>query len=199
MGGKTVNEIETVKLVQSGNIEAFEKLFDKYKTSAIRTVYLITGNIHTSEDIVQEAFIKCYCSIKSLKNVESFKSWFFKILVRIAWNYSNREKNLIPIDNIYEEADNASIDKSIDNFIQNERNSTLYDEIDKLELKQKTVIVLYYFNDMSISEIAKAMGCFEGTVKSRLYKARKNLKSALQHSIKDSGEESGNDEIFKII
>ena len=54
-------------------------------------------------------------------------------------------------------------------------------EIDNLELKQKTVIVLYYFNGFTIKEIAKIMGCFEGTVKSRLHSARKNLKVALMN------------------
>ena len=55
----------------------------------------------------------------------------------------------------------------------------LHEAIEKLDIKQKTVIVLYYFNELTVKEIANIMGCFEGTVKSRLYSARRKLKNNL--------------------
>ena len=115
-------------------------------------MYFLTGNINGSEDIVQESFIECFKSAKNLKDPNTFKPWFYKIVTRTAWRYISKEKKVTPIENIYEKADESSRDKS------------------------------YYFNDLSIKEIAKVMGCFEGTVKSRLYAARKNLKNSLQYN-----------------
>ncbi len=101
------------------------------------------------------------------------------MLTRIAWRYAKKDKKSLPVDNIFEKVDEKSIDTSIEQYLRKEKNNNLYAEIEKLDLKQKTVIVLYYFNGLTVSEIAKVMGCFEGTVKSRLYSARKKLKSSL--------------------
>lgn len=162
-------------------MNAFEEIFEIYKNKAIRYAYLITNNKFTSEDIVQETFVKCYLKIKDLKNVEQFKSWLFKILTRTAWDYMKKDKAVLPVEDIFEKAKNENIDKSLHSYIRNEESKMLRAEIDNLELKQKTVIVLYYFNGFTIKEIAKIMGCFEGTVKSRLHSARKNLKVALMN------------------
>ena len=59
------------------------------------------------------------------------------------------------------------------------RDEMLYEAVKALPVKQRTAVVLYYFNQMSTREIAEATGCLEGTVKSRLHTARKNLKAAL--------------------
>jgi len=176
-----VNETEVVKKIQAGDMNAFEEIFEIYKNQAIRYAYLITNNKFTSEDIVQETFVKCYLKIKDLKNVEQFKSWLFKILTRTAWDYMKKDKAVLPVEDIFEKAKNENIDKSLHSYIRNEESKMLRAEIDNLELKQKTVIVLYYFNGFTIKEIAKIMGCFEGTVKSRLHSARKNLKVALMN------------------
>lgn len=174
-----MDEKELVMKIQSGDMNAFGKLFEVYKSEAFKYSYLITGNEHISEDIVQEAFINCYTHIKSLKNQEQFKSWFFKILTRIAWRYSKKEKKSVPVDNIFEKADDEKKDESVNQYIRKEQADMLHEAIEKLDIKQKTVIILYYFNELTIKEIANIMGCFEGTVKSRLYSARKKLKNNL--------------------
>lgn len=174
-----MSEEELVIKIQSGDMNALGELFEIYKNESFKYSYLITGSKYTSEDIVQEAFISCYNNIKSLKNPEFFKSWFFKMLTRIAWRYAKKDKKSLLVDDIFEKVDEKNIDTSIEQYLRKEKNNNLYAEIEKLDLKQKTVIVLYYFNGLTVSEIAKVMGCFEGTVKSRLHSARKKLKSSL--------------------
>lgn len=175
-----MDEKELVIKIQSGDMNAFGKLFEVYKSEAFKYSYLITGNKNISEDIVQEAFINCYSHIKSLKNQEQFKSWFFKMLTRIAWRYSKKEKKSVPVDNIFEKADDEKKDESINQYLRKEQTDMLHEAIEKLDIKQKTVIVLYYFNELTVKEIANIMGCFEGTVKSRLYSARRKLKNNLE-------------------
>lgn len=174
-----MSETELIIKIQSGDMNAFTEIFEIYKDQALKYSYLITANKFTSEDIVQEAFIKCYLNAKSLKHVEMFKPWFFKIMTRIAWKYANNDKKALPLENIFEKADKESIDKSVDIFMKNQEVETLHAEIENLDLKQKTVIILFYFNELSIKEIAHIMGCFEGTVKSRLHSARKKLKAGM--------------------
>lgn len=177
-----MNEIELIKQIQSGDISALEKIFEKYKDEMLKYCIFVTGNINGSEDIVQESFIECFKSARNLKDPAMFKSWFYKIVTRTAWRYISKEKKITPIENIYEKADEKSRDNSINLFIRQEEAAILDGEIQKLDLKQRTVIILYYFNDLSIKEIANIMGCFEGTVKSRLHAARKKLKDSLQYN-----------------
>lgn len=174
-----MSEKEIIIKIQSGDMNALGELFEMYKNESFKYSYLITGDKYTSEDIVQETFITCYFHIKSLKNVEQFRSWFFKILTRIAWRYAKKQKKSVPVDNIFEKLQNKNIDESIEKYIINQQSQMLRTEIENLELKQRTVIILYYFNGLSVKEIANIIGCFEGTVKSRLYSARKKLKCSL--------------------
>lgn len=101
-GGTVLQETKLVVKVQKGDEEAFEQLFERYKHKALRTVYLITSNRDMSEDIVQEVFVTCYSSIKSLRNPEYFKTWFYRVLTRTTWRYMGKENNLIPVEDIFE-------------------------------------------------------------------------------------------------
>lgn len=174
-----MEEEDIVKKIQSGDIDALGEIFEIYKDQAIKYAYLITGDKFISEDVVQESFIKCYISAKSLRNIQQFKPWFFKILTRTAWKHIGKVKRELPIENIFEKADDEKIDDSINMYVRNEDAEILHAEINKLDLKQKTIVILYYFNGLTVKEISKIMGCFEGTVKSRLHSARKKLKIGL--------------------
>lgn len=190
------NVTDLVIQIQNGENAAFEKIFEIYKVSAIRTAYLLTNNKALAEDITQEAFVQCYLKINTLKNPAQFKTWFFKILTRIAWKINTKEKEAVPVENIFEiynSTDNSSVE---DNFINKETSEKIMAAINQLEQKQKTVVLLYYYKEFSISEIANIMSCFEGTVKSRLYCARKNLKKKLNLETEDYIKEVIGDEII---
>lgn len=175
-GGNKMEEIELVKSTQQGDMKAFEQLFKIYKDKAIRTVYLMTGHRQMAEDIVQEAFTTCYLSIRKLKHPEYFKTWFFKLLTRTAWRSIKKEKNLIPTDTIQEMIESVHLSDKMNERDSRYEYETVYEEVLKLEYTLQTTIILYYYNELTVKEIAKVMGCFEGTVKSRLYTARKKLK-----------------------
>lgn len=185
-----MEEIELIKQVQKGDMQAFEKLFEKYKHKAIKTAYLLTGNQAMSEDIVQEAFTTCYLSIKKLKHPEYFKTWFFKLLTHIAWRAMKKEKVLMPVAEIYEMIEDQAI-RNNTHKVQEEKETLLYEEILKLNIKLQTTLILYYYNELTVKEIAKVMGCLEGTVKSRLHTGRMKLKENLikkQHSVQPKEE-----------
>jgi len=179
-GGCPIEDQELVMLLQKGDLTAFDELFAKYQHMAVRTAYLITGNRAICEDIVQETFINCYRNIGKLKNPQGFRAWFYRILTRAAWRYGKAAGREIPTANIWEEADKTDTDNSPGADLQADMSRLLYTEITRLQPKLKTVVVLYYFNGLTTKEIAKAVGCLDGTVKSRLYTARQNLKKSME-------------------
>lgn len=175
-GGTVLEEVEIVKKVQEGDMQAFEELFELYKRRAIKTVYLMIGDKIVSEDIVQEAFVGCYLSIKSLKNPEYFKTWFFKLLTRTAWKYMKKERKLVPVEEIVQMIEQQPSTLYASKYEVCDVSGVIYEEILKLGTKLQTTLILYYYNEFSIKEIAKIMGCLEGTVKSRLHTGRNKIK-----------------------
>lgn len=178
----SLEDRELVEKVVNGDFEAFEELFNKYKGTAMRTAYLICGNKATSEDIVQETFVQCYLNIGSLKNPDYFKTWFYKILTRMAWKLSKSDKKSVPIDEIFAKAEREQNHES-DNMtkcLESETVEIVRSAVNNLDEKYRAVVVLYYFNGFSVKEIANMLDIFEGTVKSRLFKARRLLKGKIE-------------------
>ena len=175
-GGTMLQERELVVKIQNGDMQAFEQLFELHKFKALGTVYSMTRDKYLSEDIVQEVFVVCYTSIKSLTNPGHFKTWFYRILTRTTWRYMAKERKLIPVEEIFEKPEVNNEKSPSGKLEQKESSELLYQEIQKLQPKLKTTIILYYYNDFSIKEIAQTMGCLEGTVKSRLYTGIRRLK-----------------------
>lgn len=103
----------------------------------------------------------------------------------------------VSTEDITEKSDELYLNNSVEQYLQNENNRMLHYEITALEQKLKTVIILYYFNDLSTKEISKAVGCLEGTVKSRLHTARQLLKKRLELS--DQGKGCAKNESFRTV
>lgn len=178
-GGTVLRERELVINVQKGDMEAFEQLFDLYKYKALRTVYSMTRDKDVSEDIVQEVFVSCYTSIKDLQNPEYFKTWFYRVLTRTTWRYMDKEKRMIPVEDILKRSEDSYENSSLEKLERKESSELIYQEIIKLKPKIQTTLILYYYNEFSVKEIAQIMECFEGTVKSRLHTGRRKLKLSL--------------------
>ena len=109
-------------MLQQGNAEAFDRLFEQYKNQAVRTAYLITGNRSVCEDVAQEAFLLCFRRIKSLRDPKAFTVWFYRILTRVAWRYGKLAQREIPSENIMEQADARSLGISLAQNGQREQN-----------------------------------------------------------------------------
>lgn len=166
-----MSEQNLIQKLKSGDLSAVDDLFHIYADNAVKTAYLITSDRFLAEDVVQETFIICLNKINSLQNDLAFKSWFYRILIRTAYKEIKKKKRIIPTESI----DNDSIHN--DTYF--DESSELYDAIMKLDVKHRTVVILYYYNELSIKEISRITKSREGTVKSRLAYARKKLKSMI--------------------
>lgn len=119
-----------------------------------------------SEDIIQETFTTCYLNRKKLRDPAAFKTWFYRILTRTAWKICKESRKEQPEENL--ESEQASAGSSVlENYIMGEEERLLYEAVEKLPPKQKTVLILYYYNDMPIREIVRVCGVFEESLNQR--------------------------------
>lgn len=168
------------KFLNGGGDEPFGRLFEKYYPEALRTAYLISGSRCDSEYIVQDAFIICYEKLGSLKDPDKFRYWFFRILTREAWKQCKKAKREQPLEQVFDSKQVSGDKSAFEILAEQETASAIRTAINKLEVKQKTAVVLYYYKEFSIGEIAEIMCCSRGTVKSRLFAARRHLGKELK-------------------
>ena len=168
-----------VKRMQAGDSAAFDEIFAAYSKTAVRTAALISGEKSLAEDIAQEAFVLCIIHIGELKNPLAFRSWFFRILTRCAWKISDQRMQT-------SEWNDKALPSCTDTYPSNGdmQNEELYMALNKLSRKQRAAVVLYYFNELSIREIAQATACPEATVKTRLFAARQRMRRTLERKEK---------------
>lgn len=177
---EAAEELELVRRMKKGERAAFDKLYEQYYDKLYRTACMITGNCADGEDVTQETFIKAYLNCGKLKKEEQFRYWLYKILNRTAWQIAKKHAKERPEERILELADTSTVDSPAVKVLQDEQERAIAKAVRKLEYRQRTTVILYYFNGLGTKEIARVMECMEGTVKSRLFTARKNLRTLLE-------------------
>jgi RNA polymerase sigma-70 factor (ECF subfamily) len=166
-----------IKSAVKGNKEAFTALIHQYKNELYKIAYIYTKNEHDALDAIDETVYKAYISIKKLKKPEFFKTWLIRILINECISLL-KKKNKILI-----EADNSKFDISYDDinlFIDYEE---LYEAINTLTDKQRTAIILKYFDDLKISTISEIMEIPENTVKAHIRRGLSSLRKSLKEDV----------------
>ncbi len=162
--------------------ESFEEVMKFYMPMVYRIAFSRLGSTHEAEDITQEVFLKYFRADISYNDEEHRKAWLIrcainctKTLVTSAW-YRHRASDE-GLDNMEEQGDIPGSDGDIDKI---EQKNAVMSAVMKLPEKYRTVIHLFYFEDMSVAQISKATGIREATVKSQLSRARDMLKPMLK-------------------
>ncbi len=169
-----MDTVELVKKAKKGDEDAFYRLVESRKENIYKIAYSYVKNKEDALDIVSEAIYKAFTSIKGLKQPKYFNTWFTRILINCAINQTKKNKKILPLDNsIIEEQGIRDVG------ISREESMDLYSAIDILEEKQKTIVILKYFEGFTLTEIAEILKCPLGTVKTRLNKALKDLRAKL--------------------
>lgn len=183
------NELELIELSRRGDVDAFEELIKDYKKSAYNIALRILRNVEDAEDVSQEALIKVFRNIKGFNMQSTFKVWLYRIVVNACLDF--KRKKTVDTYSIDEpiSMDDSDIHRDIEDNTHNpdaimERSfdsSMVNDALNKIEDDFKTIIVLRDLQGFSYREISEILSCNEGTVKSRLNRARKRLKEILEH------------------
>lgn len=159
-----------VKLAKKGDKEAFSRIIENNKVTLYRIALSMLKEKQDIEDAIQNAIIKAYEGIIYLKKDQFFKTWLIKILINECNTILRKRKKVVSIDEV-------STDMAIaDDY----SNIELTNAVNLLEEDLKVATILFYFEDIAQKDIAKLLGIPEGTVKSRLSRARTKLYEMLK-------------------
>lgn len=167
--------IEGKEEPMKGNEQCLNSYFidtvSKNKTAMFRLAYSIVLNVEDAEDIVGETILKAFSHLEKLRNRKKMKAWIFQILVNESKSYLRKRSRIELVG-----------DSSL--FLQKEGKkdtaSDLLELVCQLDDSFREVLILYYFEEFRIKEIAKILAIPEGTVKSRLSRAREELKQSME-------------------
>lgn len=176
---------QLVRETQNNNTEAFAQLYSHFAQSVYYLALRILKNPDDANDVVQETFTKLYHSIDRLKKPRAITKYVNTIAYNTAISSLRQDKK----DLMYDDTD-------LDNFMpteskdyipekaleEKEKSEHIVDMVDKLTLNQRIVVTLFYYEDMSASEISEILGISEQAVNSRLFRARQTLKEQLEES-----------------
>ncbi|WP_077622642.1 sigma-70 family RNA polymerase sigma factor [Sediminibacillus massiliensis] len=166
-----MNETKLARKAVKGNQKALEELLVAHGDQLYRTAFIYTRNREDALDVVQEASYRAFRYIGNLKNEEFFLTWLTKILIHCAYDLLERKNKEIPNDKLIEL---ARIKKD-----KREEHLDLVEAVGRLEDKYRDVIILFYFRDLRINDIARMMEIPENTVKTYMRRAKAQLKKQL--------------------
>jgi RNA polymerase sigma-70 factor, ECF subfamily len=183
------SDLSLVRRVQRGDKGAFDALVLKYQHKLVKLVMRYVRNPAEAEDIAQEAFIKAYRALPQFRGDSAFYTWLYRIAINTAKNaVVSRDRNPVEYD-----LDRSNTDESYDMqgrmkdsetpeglVLTDEIRSTVNAAIDALPDDLRTAIVLRELEGLSYEEIAEAMACPVGTVRSRIFRAREAIDRRLR-------------------
>jgi len=160
-----------------------ETLIRQYGNDVLRTAYLYVHNIHSAEDIFQDVFIKVSQKLSTFEGNSSIKTWIIRITINTCKDYlkSAWSRRVVPMMEYQE--DQIISETDFDAVNNKDSREMIRKSVMSLPDKYKDVVLCVYFQDMSINEAAKLLNLAEGTVKSRLARARQKLKIVLEGRI----------------
>jgi RNA polymerase sigma factor (sigma-70 family) len=179
-------DTQLVEQARQGDAGAFGLLVQRYQTVAFRVAYLIAGDAHEAEDIAQEAFIKAYAALARFHRDAPFRPWLLQIVANEARNRrraaGRRAQLAVRATERERIAGSGGAASSPETAaLAHERQQGLLAALDTLRDDDRRAIAYRYFLDLSEAEMASALGCARGTVKSRLSRALARLREQLVH------------------
>ena len=163
-----------IEEAKRGDKKAFEALVQKYYNELYHTALGIVRSKWDAMDICQDTFLKAFSSLNKLRDSRKFKAWIYRILVNRCNDCFRYNQKVI----VSEDIERKGFLKN-ENKNENEETMDLLKVLSSLKKKVRTILVLRYFQDLSIKEIASIVDCPEGTVKSRISSGLKELRGLM--------------------
>lgn len=185
-----LNEKELIEASQKGDIESFEKLISNYQKKVFNIAFRMMQNYDDAYDVSQEVFIRVFKAIKKFRGQSSFSTWLYRVTTNACLDELRRKKNsknVISLDQEIQLEDGEVFFQIEDNRLtpelaaeENELVNVVREAITKLPDDYREVIILRDIQGFSYKEIAHIKECPQGTIKSRINRARKALKDILK-------------------
>ncbi len=182
-------EIRLIRRAQEGDGAAFEVLVQMHDRQVLKLAQQMLNNLEDAQDVYQEIFIKVFRSLPSFRFESEFSTWLYRIVVNQSINYRQwRSRRRFLSFNTHGDVEEKSstylpADRNPDpesEALNQELSREIALAMESLSEKQRAVFVLRHFHGQKLQEIAKTMGCAEGTVKNYLFRATQHMQQKLQ-------------------
>jgi len=169
----------------NGNTKAFSQLVERYQQFVFTLAFRIVKVREEAEEVSQDSFLKAYEALNTFRGDAKFSSWLYSIVYRKALDRvrkNNRSRTLEIVEEITE-GDSETVGNALQYLEMEERNRYLQDSIAALGEEEAAIVSFFYFEDLSIKEIASITGLTEDNVKIKLYRSRKRLYAQLKQYV----------------
>jgi len=183
-----IEDCELVARAQGGDRGAFSELVRRYHERVFNTVYALVGDLDDADDLAQEAFLKAYRSLHRFQSKSSFYTWLYRISINTCLDWMkcrNRRGDVSLERGQWQKADETSRafrrpEASDGRVLRRELRTMLEQSLSALPLEFRIAVVMREIDGLSYEEIGRVMGCSVGTVKSRLFRARTQIRRFLE-------------------
>lgn len=179
-----IDEIKYIKRAAAGDADAFEQLVVLYQPQVYRLAYRMTNHPEDAADLTQEIFLKAWTNLEKFEFKSAFSTWLYRLASNLCIDFlrNSRRKPSVPLT--FEDADGEEqrievIDPAPqpeDALLAAEQQEQLNAAMQDLEPEHRQILTLRVVNDLSYTDIAEILGIKEGTVKSRIARAREKLR-----------------------
>ncbi len=180
-GGKAVDELTVEAFEIEDKEDLIDEIMNKYGQEVLQLVYSYVNNKEVAEDLTQDIFVKCYKSLHTYKGNSNLKTWLWRIAINHCKDYLkswyNKKVIVTEDDFTYMGSQKESVEQTV---IQNAEDRELTSAVMNLPIKYREVIYLFYYEELSIKEIAIVIEVKENMIKTRLKKAKELLKKGLE-------------------
>lgn len=167
-----------VDLVCKKDQEFYQEVVKRYQDKLLRYANFLVRDDHQAADVVQEAFIKAFINLRSFNTKKKFSSWIYRIVHNESINLLKKQKKIISLDNNSWLKQTLKSKQNIEKeFEVKEAKKILLNNLNKIPLKYKSVLVLYYLEDKSYEEVSDILRIAVGTVGTRINRGKKILKA----------------------
>ena len=163
-----------IKKAQKGNHKAFLKVFQRFEKDVYRMAFVYVKNSEDALDVVQEVAYQSFNKISTLRQPEKFQSWLFSITIHCAIDLIRKRKNVVNLNTNYEDYMEQGNNDHFADLIP--LSITLQDLINSLKEVEKSVVMLKFYHDYTLKDIAELLDIPIGTVKTVLYRALEKLR-----------------------
>jgi RNA polymerase sigma-70 factor (ECF subfamily) len=167
-----------IERARQGDAAAYASLVERYQDVAFRTAYIVLRDAAEAEDAAQEGFIKAFYALSRFKAGKTFRPWLLEIVANQARNQrrASGRRGALALRANPNQTTQASPEADV---VDKERSQTLLNALNRLRNDDRLMLAYRYFFELSESEMAVALGCARGTVKSRLSRALDRLRRTL--------------------
>lgn len=181
------DDFKLIEAFRKGDDKAFEEIVRRYQRQVANIIYLTLGNREEVDDLSQEVFVRVFRSLDRFEFDSSLYSWIYRIAVNLCIDEIRKKKirKLIPLDFLTEqklEGEKRSKETltGSDELLLKEKTEIIREALGKLSPLHRTVILLREYQDLSYGEIAKTLRISPQAVKSRIFRAREELRELLK-------------------